>query len=58
MEIRSGRPEELSEMIYLQCRVFRADGQLRYGQYIHGESSYEYGQTRVVVVEGGGSRQL
>ena len=53
MEIRSVRPEELSEMIDLQCRVFRADGQLRYGQYIHGDSSYEYGQTRVVVVEGG-----
>ena len=52
MEIRCVRQAELEEMVDLQCRVFRTDGHERYGQYIHGDSSYRYGQTRVVVVDG------
>ena len=53
MQIRGARPEELPEMIDLQCRVFRSDGHERFGHYIHGDSSYQYGQTRVVEEDGG-----
>ena len=52
MEIRAVRENELQEMIDLQCRIFRPDGQERFHQYIHGDSSYRLDQTRVVLVDG------
>ena len=52
MEIRGVREPELAEMIELQCRVFRPDGQERYQQYVRTDPSYRYDQSRVVVVNG------
>lgn len=52
VEIRAVREQELEEMIELQCLVFRPGGHERYNAYIRGDSSYEPGQTRVVVVDG------
>ena len=51
-EILAVREQELEEMIELQCLVFRPGGHERYNAYIRGDSSYEPGQTRVVVVDG------
>ena len=52
MEIRGIRESEIDEMIDLQCQIFRTDGQERFRQYVQGDSSYQFEQTRVVVVEG------
>ena len=52
MEIRGVRESGLVEMIDLQCRVFRPDGQERYRQYVRTDPSYRYDQSRVVVVNG------
>ena len=52
MEIRAVREQELEAMIELQCLIFRPDGHERYTAYLHGDPSYELGQTRVVVVDG------
>ena len=52
MEIRGVRESELTEMIDLQCRVFRPDGHERYRQYVRTDPSYRYDQSRVVVVNG------
>ena len=52
MEIRGIRESELAEMIDLQCRVFRPDGHERYRQYVRTDPSYQYDQSRVVVVNG------
>ena len=52
MEIRALRPEEMDEMIALQCLVFRPDGHQRYTQYICGDSSYQFDQTRVGLQDG------
>ena len=52
VEIRAVREQELEEMIELQCLVFRPGGHERYNAYLRGDSSYEPGQTRVVVVDG------
>ena len=52
MEIRGVRESELAEAIALQCLVFRPDGHERYWQYVRGDSSYRYDQSRVVVVDG------
>ena len=52
MEIRGVRESELVEMIDLQCRVFRPDGQERYRQYVRTDPSYRYDQSRVVLVNG------
>ena len=52
MEIRGVRESELPEMIDLQCQIFRPDGHERYQQYVHTDPSYQYDQSRVVVVNG------
>ena len=52
MEIRAVREQELEAMIELQCLIFRPRGHDRYNAYVHGDPSYELGQTRVVVVDG------
>lgn len=52
MEIRGVRESELPEMIDLQCRIFRPDGHERYEQYVRTDPSYQYNQSRVVVVNG------
>ena len=50
MEIRGICESELTEMIDLQCQVFRPDGHERYQQYVRTDPSYRYDQSRVVVV--------
>ena len=52
VEIRAVREQELEEMIELQCLVFRPRGHERYTAYIHGDSSFELDQIRVVVDDG------
>ena len=52
MEIRGVCESELTEMIDLQCRVFRPDGHERYRQYVRTDPSYRYDQSRVVLVNG------
>lgn len=52
MEIRGAREAELSEIIDLQCRVFRPDGQARYWGYVRNDASFQLDQLRVVVVAG------
>ena len=52
VEIRAVREQELEEMIELQCLVFRPRGHERYNAYIHGDSSFELDQVRVVVDDG------
>ena len=51
-EVRALRESELEEMIELQCHIFRPRGHERFRGYVHGDPSYELGQTRVVI-EGG-----
>lgn len=50
MEIRGIRESELTQMIDLQCQIFRPDGHERYRQYVHTDPSYRYDQSRVVVM--------
>ena len=52
MKIRGIRESEITEMIDLQCQVFRPDGHERYRQYVRTDPSYRYDQSRVVVVNG------
>ena len=52
MELRGLREAEFQEMIALQCEIFRPNGQQRYTQYIRGDSSYTWEQTRVGIEDG------
>jgi len=52
MEYRALRETEVDEMIALQCLVFRPDGQERFAQYLRGDASYDWEQTRVGVQDG------
>jgi predicted acetyltransferase len=52
MECRGLRETEMAEMIALQCVIFRPDGHQRYTQYIRGDSSYTWEQTRIGLEDG------
>ena len=49
---------ELEQTVELSCVAFDPDGHQRYWQYIKGDSSYRPSQTRVVVVNDRGCRDL
>ena len=52
MECRGLRKTEMAEMIDLQCVVFMKDGHERYRRYLLEDSSYDWDQSRVGVVDG------
>ncbi len=55
MKIRGAKESELSEVVYLNCLVFRPtepEAPARYWPYLLEESTYEIEQSRVLVDQG------